>query len=90
MSASSRSRHRRKLEPITVEELANTAGMSGFCTFLTRGSDIAVPILDQIAATSAVGPRNNVRVLLGNCIAATLAATNTPRNCGRHTARNFP
>src|SRR5690349_4122751 len=51
MSASSRSRHRRKLEPITAEELANTAGMSGFCTFLTRSADIPVPILDQIAAS---------------------------------------
>jgi hypothetical protein len=47
MSAS-RSRQKRKLEPISIEELAGTTGMSGFCSFLTRDSSISVPILDRI------------------------------------------
>lgn len=47
MSAS-RSRQKRKLEPISIEELAGTTGMSGFCSFLTRDSSVPVPILDQI------------------------------------------
>jgi hypothetical protein len=55
MSATSRSRPKRKsLEPITVEELADTAGMSGFCTFLTRQADVPVPILDEISRQAAV------------------------------------
>jgi hypothetical protein len=47
MSAS-RSRQKRKLEPISIEELAGTTGMSGFCSFLTRDVSIAVPVLDGI------------------------------------------
>ena len=47
MSAS-RSRQKRKLEPISIEELAGTTGMSGFCSFLTRDSSVPVPVLDQI------------------------------------------
>lgn len=51
MSAS-RSRQKRKLEPISIEELAGTTGMSGFCTFLTRDSQIAVPALDHIDSSA--------------------------------------
>src|SRR3954451_18508592 len=49
MSAS-RSRQKRKLEPISIEELAGTTGMSGFCSFLTRDTSVqvAVPALDQM------------------------------------------
>ena len=47
MSAS-RSRQKRKLEPISIEELAGTTGMSGFCSFLTRDNAISVPVLDHI------------------------------------------
>lgn len=47
MSGSSRSRSKHKLEPISLEELAGTTGMSGFCSFLTRDSSVAVPALDQ-------------------------------------------
>ena len=48
MSGSSRSRQKRKLEPISLEELAGTTGMSGFCSFLTRDNSVAVPALDQL------------------------------------------
>lgn len=48
MSASSRSRQKRKLEPISIEELAGTTGMSGFCSFLTRDSSVPVPALDHL------------------------------------------
>ena len=47
MSAS-RSRQKRKLEPISIEELAGATGMSGFCTFLTRDPLVPVPALDQL------------------------------------------
>src|SRR4051794_8021880 len=47
MSAS-RSRQKRKLEPISIEELAGATGMSGFCTFLTRDSSTPVPALDHL------------------------------------------
>jgi hypothetical protein len=48
MSANSRSRQKRKLEPISIEELAGTTGMSGFCSFLTRDASVPVPILDRL------------------------------------------
>lgn len=48
MSGSTRSRQKRKLEPISIEELAGTTGMSGFCTFLTRDNSVGVPALDQL------------------------------------------
>ena len=48
MSGSTRSRQKRKLEPISIEELAGTTGMSGFCTFLTRDTSVAVPALDRL------------------------------------------
>ena len=48
MSGSSRSRQKRKLEPISIEELAGTTGMSGFCSFLTRDAAVAVPALDGV------------------------------------------
>src|SRR5579883_738779 len=48
MSGSTRSRQKRKLEPISLEELAGTTGMSGFCTFLTRDASVAVPALDHL------------------------------------------
>lgn len=51
MSAS-RSRQKRKLEPISIEELAGTTGMSGFCSFLTRDSSISVPILDHLETSA--------------------------------------
>jgi hypothetical protein len=47
MSGSIRSRQKHKLEPISIEELAGTTGMSGFCSFLTRDSSIPVPALDR-------------------------------------------
>lgn len=47
MSAS-RSRQKRKLEPISLEELAGATGMSGFCSFLTRDASIPVPALDRM------------------------------------------
>ena len=46
MSGSSRSRHKHKLEPITLEELAGTTGMSGFGTLFTRDLLQSVPLLD--------------------------------------------
>ncbi len=46
MSASSRSRQKHKLEPITLEELAGTTGMSGFGSLFTRDLKQAVPLLD--------------------------------------------
>ncbi len=52
MSGSTRSRHKRKLEPISIEELAGTTGMSGFCTFLTRDASVAVPALDALESTA--------------------------------------
>lgn len=48
MSGSSRSRQKHKLEPISIEELAGTTGMSGFCTFLTRDNSVAIPALDHL------------------------------------------
>src|SRR5271157_229038 len=56
MSGSTRSRQKRKLEPISIEELAGTTGMSGFCSFLTRDNSVPVPALDRLeeAGTSAL------------------------------------
>src|SRR5678815_5372925 len=51
MSAS-RSRQKRKLEPISIEELAGATGMSGFCTFLTRDASVPVPVLDQLETSA--------------------------------------
>jgi hypothetical protein len=56
MSGSSRSRQKRKLEPISLEELAGTTGMSGFCTFLTRDASVPVPALDEAAGPMAGAP----------------------------------
>jgi len=52
MSGSSRSRQKRKLEPISLEELAGTTGMSGFCSFLTRDSSVSVPVLDALESSA--------------------------------------
>lgn len=41
-----RSKRKSKLEPISLAELAETPGMSGFCTFLTRRIEEPVPVLD--------------------------------------------
>ena len=54
MSGSSRSRQKHKLEPISIEELAGTTGMSGFCSFLTRDASVPVPALDRETPTAAV------------------------------------
>ena len=56
MSGSTRSRQKRKLEPISIEELAGTTGMSGFCTFLTRDSSVPVPALDRLEASESGAP----------------------------------
>jgi hypothetical protein len=53
MSAS-RSRQKRKLEPISLEELAGATGMSGFCTFLTRDNSVPVPALDGLESGAPV------------------------------------
>ena len=37
------SKRKHKLEPISLQELADTPGMSGFCTFLTRRPDGQAP-----------------------------------------------
>jgi hypothetical protein len=55
MSAS-RSRQKRKLEPISIEELAGATGMSGFCTFLTRDASTPVPVLDQVETSAPDTP----------------------------------
>src|SRR6185437_2776814 len=52
MSGSSRSRQKRKLEPISIEELAGTTGMSGFCSFLTRDASVSVPVLDALESSA--------------------------------------
>ena len=52
MSGSTRSRQKRKLEPISLEELAGTTGMSGFCTFLTRDTSVPVPALDSLDSSA--------------------------------------
>lgn len=51
---SARSRRKSKLEPISLAELAETPGMSGFCTFLTRTADQAVPVLDYRPETRSL------------------------------------
>src|SRR5579862_60690 len=56
MSGSSRSRSKRKLEPISIEELAGTTGMSGFCSFLTRDSSVPVPALDHLGGDDPGAP----------------------------------
>ena len=48
MSGSSRSQRKHKLEPITLEELAGTTGMSGFGTLFTRDLSQSVPLLDRV------------------------------------------
>lgn len=53
---SGQSRQKRKLEPITLDELANTAGMSGFVSFLTRDPNTPVPVLDQYLRDHAAKP----------------------------------
>src|SRR6266508_3957955 len=40
MAGSSRSKHKPKLEPISLEELAGTTGMSGFCSFLAKPASV--------------------------------------------------
>jgi len=50
---SARSRRKSKLEPISLAELADTPGMSGFCTFLTRTADEAVQVLDRVERETA-------------------------------------
>ena len=52
MSGTTKSRQKHKLEPISLEELAGTTGMSGFCSFLTRDNSVPVPVLDQLPAES--------------------------------------
>jgi len=52
MSGSSRSRQKRKLEPISIEELAGTTGMSGFCSFLTRDASVSIPVLDALESSA--------------------------------------
>ena len=47
--SNARSRRKSKLEPISLAELAETPGMSGFCSFLTRPADQPVPALDGSA-----------------------------------------
>jgi hypothetical protein len=54
MSGSSRSRQKRKLEPISIEELAGTTGMSGFCSFLTRDAAVPVPALDKLESPELI------------------------------------
>jgi hypothetical protein len=63
MSGSSRSRQKRKLEPISLEELAGTTGMSGFCSFLTRDNSVAVPALDHLetGAPDLTAPKSHAR-----------------------------
>jgi hypothetical protein len=56
MSGSTRSRQKRKLEPISIEELAGTTGMSGFCTFLTRDSSVRVPALEALEEVESSAP----------------------------------
>jgi hypothetical protein len=53
MSGQTKSRQKHKLEPISIEELAGTTGMSGFCSFLTRDATVSVPVLDHLAETGA-------------------------------------
>jgi len=53
MSGSSRSRQKHKLEPISIDELAGTTGMSGFCTFLTRDTSLPVPALEHLGDSGA-------------------------------------
>lgn len=53
MSGSSRSRQKPKLEPISLEELAGTTGMSGFGTLFTRDLSQSVPVLDRLEEASA-------------------------------------
>ena len=53
MSGSSRSRQKPKLEPISLEELAGTTGMSGFGTLFTRDLSQSVPVLDRLDEVSA-------------------------------------
>ena len=54
MSDSSRSRRKHKLEPISLEELANTTGMSGFVSFLTRDQTVPVPVLDTLVPAEEI------------------------------------
>ena len=54
MSGSSRSRQKHKLEPISIEELAGTTGMSGFCSFLTRDASVPVPALDRQTSRTSI------------------------------------
>src|SRR5215831_9459653 len=80
MSANSRSRQKRKLEPISIEELAGATGMSGFCTFLTRDSSVPVPILDHLepGAPESTAPENAAPVLaVVESTAPVLPATET-------------
>lgn len=53
MSGNSRSRQKPKLEPISLEELAGTTGMSGFGTLFTRDLSQSVPVLDRLDESSA-------------------------------------
>jgi hypothetical protein len=53
MSGPTKSRQKHKLEPISIEELAGTTGMSGFCSFLTRDATVSVPVLDHLVETGA-------------------------------------
>ena len=64
-----RSKRKSKLEPISLAELAETPGMSGFCTFLTRGIEEPVPVLDgQRTETATETPRALETPPVGNTI----------------------
>ena len=55
MSGSSRSRPKPRLEPISLDELAGTTGMSGFGTLFTRDLSQPVPVLDHLDSVRSKG-----------------------------------
>ena len=79
MSGSTRSRQKRKLEPISIEELAGTTGMSGFCTFLTRDNSVGVPALDQLEPAPAVPDESAPDISAPEKAPTSDAQTNAPK-----------
>src|SRR4051794_28029286 len=60
MSGSSRSRPKPRLEPISLDELAGTTGMSGFGTLFTRDLSQRVPVLDHLDSNRSEGDINSL------------------------------
>ncbi len=62
MASNSRSKQKRKIEPITYDELIGAAGMSGFVSFLNIPPDDNLASDDRLAPTDKLAPDDSQNV----------------------------